>query len=195
MIDIIKKSGINKSDIYDVVITGGSSRIPKIQEMIETYFEKYLNKSISLDNCVVNGLAIQEMILCNANEITKNIILLESCMHSIGVGTHDNNMNVIIPQYQIIPCRKSNIFTYNNNSMIEIYEGEHTKTDHNKLIGKYKIDNLSDNLKIVIQLDLDNSCLLTVSAIDETTQKHLIIRKISNDDKHINSTNLFASIL
>ena len=169
----LKDANLKKEEIDDVILVGGSSKIPKINEMIKDYFNKEPCKSINPDEVVAIGATIQAVICNNiGNEKTKKeLLLLDVTPLSIGISCN-KKMDFIIPRNTTIPCNKTiNYKTVNDNQKIisfKIYQGESNNYKDNIYIGKFKYENISskEKGKIIIQItfSLDINGILTVSA-------------------------------
>jgi len=178
----LKDSKLSKADINEVVMTGGTSRIPKLCEMIQEYFNgKTLNKSINPDECVAYGAAVQGDILSgHAGDATKDILLLDVTPLSLGIETQGEIMTVLIPRNTTIPAKKtmdsfSTAVDNQPGASIVIYQGEAELTKRNMKLGQFDITGLPPakrgQLKISVTFDIDANGILKVSAEELTSHK------------------------
>lgn len=187
---VLLDSGLSKSEIDDVVLVGGSTRIPKIQSMLSDYFNgKELCKSVNPDEAVAYGAAVQSAILSgNKDDAIKDLLLLDICPLTIGIETAGNVMTPIIPRNTTIPSKKTQTFsTYSDNQpavTIKIYEGERAMTKDCNLLGQFDLTGIPPAPrgvpKIEVSLDLDVNGILQVTAVESGTGKKNTIT-ITND--------------
>lgn len=187
---VLRDAKISKGDVDEIVLVGGTTRIPKIQQMLSDYFNgKQLNKSLNPDECVAYGAAVQAAVLTGqGNETTKELLLLDVTPLSLGVETSGGVMTKIIERNTTIPSKKTMTFsTYEDNQpavTIKIYQGERAFTKDNKLLGQFDLSGIPPAPrgvpKIDITLDIDANGILNVSAEEKGTGKSQKIT-ITND--------------
>lgn len=183
----IEGAKISVSDIDEVILVGGSTRIPKVQEAVKKYFGKEPNKSVSPDEAVGLGAAIQAGVLAGE---TKDIILMDVTPLNLGLETLGGVMTTLIEANTTIPIKKSQIFStaVDNQPGVEIrvLQGNRPMANDNKQIGIFHLDGIAPALahvpQILVTFDIDSNGILSVSAKDNATgnEQHITIEAASN---------------
>ncbi|RKU42943.1 Hsp70 chaperone [Coniochaeta pulveracea] len=179
---VLTDAKIDKSQVHEIVLVGGSTRIPKIQKLIADYFNgKEPNKSINPDEAVAYGAAVQAAILSGdtSSKSTNEILLLDVAPLSLGIETAGGMMTKLIPRNTTIPTKKSEVFsTFSDNQpgvLIQVYEGERQRTKDNNLLGKFELTGIPPAPRGVPQIevtfDLDANGIMNVSALEKGTGK------------------------
>ena len=172
----LKDAGISKSDINEVVLVGGSTRIPAVQQLVKEYTGKEPNQSVNPDEVVAVGAAIQAGVL--AGEV-KDIVLLDVTPLTLGIETLGGVMTPLVPRNTTIPVSKSQVFSTaeNNQTAVDIHvlQGERPMAKDNKSLGMFRLDGIPPAMRglpqIEVTFDIDANGIVNVSAKDKATNK------------------------
>ncbi|KAG1744652.1 heat shock protein 70 family [Suillus paluster] len=175
---VLKDAKVNKENIDEVVLVGGSTRIPKVQQLLKEYFGKEPSKGINPDEAVAYGAAVQGGIL-SGEEGTEDVVLVDVCPLTLGIETTGGVFTKLIPRNTVIPTRKSQIFsTAADNQptvLIQVFEGERSLTKDNNLLGKFELSSIPPAPRGVPQIEvtfeIDANGIMKVGAADKGTGK------------------------
>ena len=196
ILEVLEKSGDEKSDIDEIVLVGGSTRIPKIQSMLKEFFNgKELNKKLNPDEAVAYGATIEAAI--QMGEYAEDVVLLDVCPFSLGIAVvNDENiqsddmmMSKVIKKGSKLPCKKMEVFRpaydYAKTLLFQVYEGENKYVKDNYPLGSFRLKDLPERKKedvhLEVTFELDEDSILTVTAVDRDNKNKSNSIVIKND--------------
>merc|ERR1711881_653552 len=195
----LRDAKMDKSAIHDIVLVGGSTRIPKIQKLISDYFNgKELNKSINPDEAVAYGAAVQAAVLTGEkHESVNDLLLLDVAPLSLGIENADGEMCVIIKRNSTIPTNQTKEFSthedFQPSVTVQVYEGERPFTEDNHLLGNFGLMDIPLKRRgvpqIEVSFDIDANGILNVSACDKSSGKSEKIT-ITNEESRLSAAEI-----
>lgn len=188
---VLKDSGLSKDEIHEVVLVGGSTRIPKVKELVKSFFDnKEPHTDINPDEAIAYGAAIQAGILSGDSDIMKkNLVLLDVTPLSLGIETLGGVMSKIIKRNTVVPTKKSESFTTTVDNQetiaVHVYEGERAMSKDCHLLGQFDLTGITPAPKgqpqVIVTFDIDENGIVKVSAEDKGSKKK---KEITIEDRN-----------
>lgn len=194
---VLKDAGVKKSEVDDIVLVGGSTRIPKVQALLKEYFNgKEPSKGINPDEAVAYGAAVQGGVL-SGDDGANGVLLIDVCPLTLGIETTGGVMTKLIGRNSVVPTKKAQIFSTAVDNQptvqIQVYEGERSMTKDNNKLGQFDLTNIPPAPRGVPQIEvtfeIDANGILKVSALDKGTGKSESIT-ITNDDRRLSQEDI-----
>ena len=196
---VLKDAKMSKKEVTDIVLVGGSTRIPKVKDILKEYFDgKEPKQDINPDEAVAYGAAVQGAVLSKVkNDQINQLVLIDVTPLSLGIETAGGIMTKIIPRNSTVPCSKEQTFsTYSDNQpgvTVKVFEGEREFTTHNNILGSFELTDLPKMSrgipKIKVKFEIDRNGILNVTAVEDSTGKSNKI-VIKNDKTRFNDEQL-----